>query len=116
MYFVQYGNEERGKRKMDLGTQVRKNEKQVREALDSLSTCISEINLKKFQQQDVSVEMKKYRKMVEKYQKGISTLRTSYKFLKTKKILTLEEMMEIEKEFEEFENEFQKINKYVNID
>ena len=116
MYLDTIEKRRKGKRKMDLGTQVRKSEKQVREALDNLSTCISEINLKKFQQQDVTVEMKKYRKMVEKYQKGISTLRTSYKFLKTKKILTLEEMMEIEKELEEFENEFQKINKYVNID
>ena len=100
---------------MDLTTQVKKSEKNVREALDNMSTIISEINLKKFKQEDATNEIKKYRKMEEKYKKGISTLQTSYKFLKTRKILTLEEMMEVEKELDKFEQEFQEIKKYVNV-
>ena len=100
---------------MDLTTQVRKNERSVQDALNQLSKHVSDINLKKFNGEDATAEIKKYRKTVEKYKKSLSALNTTFKFLKSKKVMSVEETLAIEEELKEFENSYEKIVKYANM-
>ena len=100
---------------MDLSQQIKKNEKNVRDALDVLSKQASELNLKQFNSEDVTNEIKKYRKTIEKYKKVMSGLNTAFKFMKTKNVMTIDDILEIENELKEFEIEFQKITKYANV-
>ena len=100
---------------MDLSQQIKKNEKNVRDALDVLSKQASELNLKQFNNEDATAEIKKYRKTVDKYKKSLSALNTTFKFMKSKNVMTVDETLIIENELKEFENSYAKITKYVNI-
>ena len=100
---------------MNLSQQIKKNEKNVRDALDVLSKQASELNLKQFNSEDVTNEIKKYRKTIEKYKKAMSGLNTAFKFMKTKNVMTIDDILEIENELKDFEIEFQKITKYANV-
>lgn len=100
---------------MDLTAQVRKNERSVQDALNQLSKQVSDINLKQFNNEDATAEIKKYRKTVDKYKKSLSALNTTFKFMKSKNVMTVDETLIIENELKEFENSYAKITKYVNI-
>ena len=45
----------------------------------------------------------------------MSGLNTAFKFMKTKNVMTIDDILEIENELKEFEIEFQKITKYANV-
>lgn len=94
---------------------VRNYEKTIRQEFDKLSHIISQINLKKYQDEDITTELKKYNKSITNYKKAISGLNTNFKFLKAQHVMSLEETMEIENELKGYEQRFKEITKYANI-
>jgi len=94
---------------------VRNYEKTIRQEFDKLSHIISQINLKKYQDEDITTELKKYNKSITNYKKAISGLNTNFKFLDAQNVMTIQEKMAIEEELDEFQNKFKEITKYVNL-
>ena len=100
---------------VQLQKNVEKYEKNIKTELNKLSTIVSQINLKQFNSEDATIEIKKYKKSVENYKKSLNGLNTSLKFLKAQNVMTIEETMSLENLLQEFQNEFEETTKYVHL-
>ena len=93
-----------------------KYEKNVRRELENLSSIVSQINLKKFQNEDASKEMKRYKKSVANYEKSLNGMKTTLKFLKAQDFMSVEDILDLENLLKKVEKEFEETTRYVNME
>ena len=99
----------------ELIRKVKQLDNNMKSELSNLSKIVSELNLRQFKNEDATIEKRKFNKAQSNYQKYLNGLKTNFKFLKAQRVLSVEDTIKIEKSIEEYETEYGKIVKYLNL-